>query len=375
MSAKTTLRASHDYERPLFYPGQVLPDSELTQLAEFSRSHIEAEVRRHGWGVVHGLLPFKLSDTRIAIGGGVVADQQGRLFAFTPKPDTAGGIRISTLLDAEIQREMTAPGAAEREFDLWLVIGVVEKGIALAHRATANSNPIAPEIKDRDTAGFRHKRGILTATLELRAPAVLDDKINERSKVFDDFLLEFNKPTDAASYEEMREPRSTALAKLHQAASELKEYDGVPIGRLRIKGGNGALTVAQIDWAQGRRNEANDGLPAHPGHINVAPLFDMTRQQAEGWLARRGIQPWKTVPLTQRRLTRRRWQVGFFPRWHGQLCPGDTATLYVAEDDRVVLIEKGPVISERLKALTEAVVILFAVLFITAAFLVARTGS
>lgn len=370
MSANVTLRASGDYEQPLFYAGQVLPDTELTQLALFSRSHTEAQARRSGWGVIYGLLPCKDGETGIALGAGVVVDRQGRLFVFETKDPDGAKLRIDDLIDDKMRGEIKQREDGKFDLDLWLRITLYKSEDVLPYQTIAGEGAYAPRIPPReknngskDTAHVRAMRRIPTARLTLRWPDVLEDLIGEHTKKFDDFVASFNKrpddvkaATDAGDAANEAAPKSepekdggrkpdphrdarlTALTALF--AKRPAEYDGVPLGRVRIIKKGESLTVSTIDWAEGRRGEALDRPPAHPGHINVAPLFDLKPEQAESWLASRGIYPWRTVTLTGQDIAD-----GNIPEWNAQLQPGNTARLYV-RDGRVVVVRKGPRIAD-----------------------------
>src|SRR5262249_30428993 len=150
------------------------------------------------------------------------------------------------------------------------------------------------------------------AVLQLRPTADLGEKIGKRTGAFETFKEKFNtKPRDTAvvagaqdetTPEEneaarcvarWRESRRSALVTLVAAAPE--RYDGIPLGRVCVTKKNGRVSVGPIDWSVARRTEELDGLPAYPDHINVAPLFDLTQDQAEAWLAKHGIQAWKVI--------------------------------------------------------------------------------
>jgi hypothetical protein len=334
MSVPVKLRASADYDRPLFHPGQILSDTELTRLAECNRSLLAAEGRRHGWGVVRGLLPFAVEGTAtITISAGMLCDQKGRLFELVA-PETRN---VSEL--AVPSQSGSALKDGVESFDLWLTIDSEQFGAPAANLKMTVEAGYAPEIdKGSKASNSRAVREAVTARLELRPAKQFDDWVTKRKADFDTFTTKFNK-IDALT---RRQARLKAVADAMSA--EPNRFDGVPLGRLTIATKSGASVVEKIDWAEGRHEQTMDGLPVSPSHTNLAPLFDLTEEQAMAWLAHRGIQPWTIEEPNEEALKAKELDLR---NWRPQVRAGMTVKLSI-HDDRVVLAEPGPIIAKEI---------------------------
>ncbi|ESW93811.1 hypothetical protein X770_00865 [Mesorhizobium sp. LSJC269B00] len=322
------------FDSPLFHPGQVLSDAELTQLGVSAKSRLSAETRRHGWGVVRGLLPRKKGDTRLEIGSGVVVDQAGQLFVLE---DTAEILLSELLAVAEIQR--ISDGGEPSAFDLWLSMGVDASGRPMAYQWPGRAAARAPTIgqSSSDDEG-RPTLEALTATVELRPANVFDTQSAQRLTAFENFVRAFNGPAGTGSLDAVRVARLDVLAKAF--AAKPTDEKAVALGRVWIARTKLSAVITKVDWSLGRRTENREQLPARDEHVNITPTFNLSADQAVSWLARRGIQTWTVKTLTEQKIESLITKNHRFLDWRVDFLPGKTVRLYV-HNGRVLLARKG----------------------------------
>jgi hypothetical protein len=351
MNANVILRAPLDYARPHFRPGQVLPDTELTWLANFSCIRLEAESRRHGWGVAWGLLARATTPATIEINPGVAVDQRGRMFSL----EQAKYVSLSELIDATTRDELKSGDKSQR-FVLWLEIASEPIGQPLAGQTLGAGIAEAPV-------------GDLTATVRLRAEPPRDAVIGkvtlqpagdhaalieQRKASYEAFAQAFNKSAALEDLEAVGRERMQILA--HWVAKEPVSYFGIPLAMVDIKPGDPPAITA-IERMQELYIDTRDDLPAIQNHINVAPVLGLTVDEATAWLEARGIRVWMvrefgtgadSVASDWDRW--RRSRRGTALRWALALKPGSTASLY-HDKHRVVVVHKGPNIERALTRL------------------------
>ena len=336
MSVPVKLRASAEYDRPLFHPGQVLSDAELTRLGECARALLAAETRRHGWGIVRGFQPCIGENTAtITTGRGMVSDQKGQLFELL-EPESSN---VGKLLD--VSGQAAIPEGTGQDFDLWLVIDKDQFGAPAANLKIASEAGYAPTIEKDSRPDSRAVREAVTAKLELRPTSNFEALKAQQTKTFDAFQGEFN--ASGVDIQELQHVRLKALAN----AAAPPEFDGVPLGRVKIAKEGNSIVVKEIDRSTGRREEAKDELPALPHHFNLAPLFDRTRDEALAWLSHRGIQRWTIEELDDEHLELKQKKNPAFLDWRLNLGAGRTVSLYI-HNSRILLAEAGPVIAEEI---------------------------
>jgi hypothetical protein len=359
MSAEVTLRTPLEYDRPRFHPGQVLPDTELTRLAESGGSRLGAETGRHGWGVVRGLIPrVSRNGRKIELSAGMAVDEKGQLFII----DTAQQINLSELLES-IETAGIWDSGTLQEYDLWLSIRSEELGNPLAHQTLAGAAAYAPVREDRRApADSRTPREAVVAKVWLRPTDVFDGLIGRRTEAFSAFAKEFDKAAPGEKFADIQSRRLALLADL--LAKPAESYGGVPLGRVGLLVKQAEIKIDKIDLARGRRSDARDELFAPPGHINVAPVLDMPQHEAVTWLAKRGIKPW-----TARNIRKDAGAAAL--QWHLALRPVETARLYM-HDGRVAAVRSGPVIEEAVARLLQVLTVLIVLLMLITLALLAR---
>jgi hypothetical protein len=383
MSAPAKLESSSNGQRPLFYPGQVLSDAALSDIATFARSGLAAESQRHGWGIIFGLFPSANSDG-VTISRGTVAGQDGQLFVLDDSPT----IKLTELL-AKGDQKAVATSQEAIHFDLWLSIGVEQVGRALSFRNIGVAEGFAPVVTPPATSDCRRpSRENLIARLELRAVSKLEKCLNDEGEIVRTFEADFNKEAmtrnPGISFQEgmdkIRACHAKALANLYRL--DQVKYGGIPLGRVTVATSTKGPRVVSVDCGVARREQAPLLLPSKPDYINSTALFGLKCDEAVNWLARHGIPTWTTEALTEKSVQQHVIGDPQFLRWDVELRAGTTAKLYTNEG-RIALVKQGPVVTEEFakllnrmeaaeneqKRLSQAVVTLFVLLIIATAIL------
>ena len=294
MNANVVLRAPLNYAQPHFRPGQVLPDTELTWLANFSCSRLEAESRRQGWGVVWGLVARASAPGTIDMSPGVATDQKGRMFTLAE----TSRVDLSKLIDKTAQQDLQRGGGKAQRFILWLEIGNELIGQPLAGQTLGVGGAQVPDVQ----ASVRGQppRDAVVGNLTLLPGTQHDDLLKKRKERFDDFANAFNDPAISDDIEFVGQKRLEVLAQWIDKPPV--EYRGVPLGIVEVDSSNDGQTITSIERIQELYTDTRDRLPTIQDHINVAPVLGLSVDQATAWLEARGVRVWavREFPRDQR---------------------------------------------------------------------------
>jgi hypothetical protein len=329
MNAPITLPGELSYARPLFRPGQILPDTALTALGCFAAAHLDAAARRSGWGVVKGLAPRILRRNGmdfVHISPGVAVDQAGRTIIIETTPD-----------DGDPLQAFIA-GQHDAEFDLWLTIKTEPYGAVIPWRnvGVGAPSPVGESLPDA-LARFPRERPV--ARLAFRPADELDGLLQQREEAYTAFAEAFADAEQHGDIDQIQAARLKLLADALQQAPP--RYKGIPLGRISVDPAS-RTPRADFDLSYARM-EARDALPAPADHVNLAPVLGMKASTARAWLAAHGFQPWTEQTVSEIEVT---------PpyAWNLALRPGDTIRLFTRAG-RVAVVKEGPMVAEELSKL------------------------